>query len=70
LLQQFSLRHLGPKDKVLAMAIRIHKRVKADGVEPKLKAIANPSIMEFREDNLDPFVFELNGVLIVGATMR
>jgi signal transduction histidine kinase len=53
---------------VVAMVKRIQERVKTDGAEPTFKAIADPAVKEFSESGLDPFVFDLNGKLLAGAT--
>jgi len=53
---------------VVAMVKRIQERVKTDGAERTFKAVADPSAKEFSESGLDPFVFDLNGKLLAGAT--
>ena len=53
---------------VVAMVKRIQERIKTDGTEPTFKAVADPAVKEFSESGLDPFVFNLNGQLMAGAT--
>lgn len=58
----------GTKDEAVAMVKRVLERIKTDGAEATFKAISDPSITEFHEGNLDPFVLDLNGMLLAGAT--
>lgn len=52
------------KAEAVAMVKRIHEKFKKDGAEPTIKAV---STTEFQVNNLDPFISDLNGLLVAGA---
>jgi signal transduction histidine kinase len=54
---------LGTKEEAIAMVKRIQEKFKKDGAEQAIKAV---STSEFQIDNLDPFISDLNGLLVAG----
>jgi signal transduction histidine kinase len=55
---------LGTKEEAVAMVKRIQEKFKKDGAEQTIKAV---STTEFQVNSLDPFISDLNGLLVAGA---
>jgi cytochrome c len=55
---------LGTKEEAIAMVKRVQEKFNKDGAEQTIKAVSTP---EFQVDNLDPFIFDFNGLLVAGA---
>jgi signal transduction histidine kinase len=51
----------GTKDEAVAMVHRVQEMFNKDGVDATFKAIDDPSIKEFRDRDLYPFVYDMTG---------
>jgi cytochrome c len=54
----------GTKEEAVALVKRIQEKFNKDGAEQTIKAV---STTEFQIKNLDPFVSDLNGLIVAGA---
>ncbi len=51
----------GTKDEAIAMVKRVQAKFKAEGAAATFKAVSDPSVKEFHDRDLYPFIYDLKG---------